>query len=99
MAERGKAKYAYLSSGSNNVVVQAPGTLYGVYGSLAAGGLVRIDDSHSFPQGSLNLNTAGGSNTILHTDETGNLFPGIGFNAGLVVAFTSNTTGITVAYE
>lgn len=99
MAERGKASYAYLSSGSNNVVLRQKGTLYGVYGSLATGGLLRIDDAHSFPQGVLNLNAAGGSNTVLHTDETGNLYPGIGLNAGLVVAFTSNTTGITVAYE
>ena len=99
MAERGKARYSYLSSGSNNVLKTASGTLYGVYGSLAAGGLLRVDDSHSFPQGVLNLNAAGGSNTILHTDETGNLYPGIGFDTGLVVAFTSNTTGITVAWE
>lgn len=99
MAERGKAKYAYLSSGSNNVVTRSPGTLYGVHGSLGTGGLVRIDDSHSFPQGGLQLNQSGGSNTILHSDETGSFYPGIGFNAGLVVAFTSNATGITVVYE
>ena len=97
MAERGKALYAYLSSGSNNVVKRAPGTLYGVY--TAGTGLVRFDDTHSFGQGVLNLNSAS-SNTIGYF-PSGDLGRGIGFNAGLVAAFStaSNTAGVTVEYE
>lgn len=97
MAERGKAKYAFLSSGSNNVVVTTPGTLYGIHGAITAGSFVRVDDAHSFPQGVLNLN-ASSSNTIGHL-AIGSLYPGIGFNAGLVVAFASNSGGLTVVYE
>lgn len=97
MAERGKTKYAFLSSGSNNVVKRGPGTLYGIHGTIASGGLVRVDDSHSFAQGVLNLN-ATSSNTI-GAFGTGSIEPGIAFDTGLVVAFSSNTTGLTVAYE
>ena len=97
MAERGLAKYAYLSSGSNNVVTRTPGTLYGVY--TGGTGHVRIDDAHSFPQGALNLN-ASTSNTI-GIFPSGTLGVGIGFNGGLVVAFASasNANGVTVVYE
>lgn len=89
--------YAYLSSGSNNVVVRRPGALYSINGSLLAGGTVRVDDAHSFPQGALNLN-ASTSNTVGYFAPPAR-FDGVGFNAGLVVAFTSNTNGVTVEYE
>lgn len=97
MTGRGKARYAYLASGSNNMVKQGAGTLYGLYGVLAAGGSIRVDDSHRFPQGVLNLN-ATSSNTIGYFG-TGPTAVGLGFDTGLVVAFTSNTSGITVEYE
>ena len=97
MAERGKALYAYLASGSNNVIKASAGTLYGVY--TAGTGLVRFDDTHSFAQGVLNLNSAS-SNTIGYF-PSGDLSRGIGFNTGLVAAFAtaSNTAGVTVEYE
>ena len=96
MAERGKHKYVYLSSGSNNVAVTGSGSLYGLHGVLAAGGTVRIDDAHSFNQGVLDIN-ATGSNTVGRFGI--GVTNGIGFNTGLVVAFTSNTAGVTVEYE
>lgn len=98
MAERGKSKYAYLASGSNNVVKTGPGTLYGIHGVLNSGGQVRIDDSHSFPQGVLNIN-ATSSNTIGLFSTTGSITPGIAFDTGLAVAFSSNTLGLTIQYE
>lgn len=97
MAERGKAKYGYLSSGSNNVVKTGTGTVYGFYGVLNTGGTIWAVDAHSFPQGVLDLNSTS-SNTI-GKFGTGPLNPGIGFDAGLVVAFSSNVSGITVEYE
>ncbi len=96
MAERGKARSTFLSSGSNNVVLRAPGTLYGVY--FAGTGAVRIDDSHSFAQGALDLNAT--SSNTLGRFANGAIVPGIGFNTGLVAAFaTSSNTGVTVVYE
>ena len=94
--ERGKHRYAFLSSGSNNVVKRGSGTLYGLHGVLGAGGTIRIHDAHSFGQGVLDLNSSS-SNTL------GNfgigLTDGIGLDTGLVVAYTSNTSGITIEYE
>lgn len=97
MAERGKARYAFLASGSNNVVATTPGTLYGIQGAITAGSFVRVDDSHRFPQGVLNLN-ATSSNTLGQL-PVGTYSPGIAFNTGLVVAFASNSGGLTVIYE
>ena len=96
MAARGVHRYAFLSSGSNNVVKADVATLYGLHGVLAAGGTIRVDDTHSFNQGVLDLN-ATGSNTIGRFGI--GLIDGIGLNSGLVVAFSSNTSGITVEYE
>jgi hypothetical protein len=96
MAARGAHSYVFLSSGSNNVVKRAPGSLYGLHGVLAAGGSIRIDDAHSFNQGVLDLNAVG-SNTMGRFGI--GLVDGIGFDSGLVVAFSSNTAGVTVEYE
>ena len=96
MAERGKHRYAFLSSGSNNVVKTGAGSLYGLHGVLAAGGTIRVDDAHSFNAGVLDLN-ATGSNTVGRFGI--GLTDGIGFNTGIVVAFSSNTAGMTVEYE
>ena len=97
MAERGKARYTYLSSGSNNVVQRTSGTLYGIYGSA---GVVRIDDTHALAQGAFNFN-ASASNTVGYFPANTDLGVGIGLNTGLVVTFTtaSNTAGITVLTE
>jgi len=98
MAERGKALYAYLSSGSNNVVARRPVTLYGIDGAITAGAFVRVDDSHSFPQGAFNLNSAT-SNTVGFFAVGTQFTPGIGLNSGMVVAFASNALGVTIEYE
>jgi hypothetical protein len=88
--------YAYISATSNTVVKTAPGTLYGVIGNFPAGTLVRVDDSHSFAQGVLNINAVS-SNTITTMGSQATDI-GIGFNTGLVVAVSSNAK-ITVVYE
>ena len=97
MAERGKLRYTYLSSGSNNVVATKASTLYGIYGSA---GVVRVDDTHALAQGAFNFN-ASASNTVGFFTAPVNLAPGIGLNTGMVVTFTtaSNTAGVTVVYE
>ena len=96
MTERGRHKYAFLSSGSNNVVKADVASLYGFHGVLPAGGTIRVDDAHSFNQGVLDINAVG-SNTVGRFGI--GITNGIGLNTGLVVAFSSNTSGITVEYE
>ena len=101
MSERGKALYSFLSSGSNNVVLTRPGTLYSIHTSGIGGGLVRLDDSHRFPQGVLNLHETAtlSSNTVGVFTGTVEFKEGIGLNTGLVVAYTSNTAGVLVEYQ
>jgi hypothetical protein len=60
-------------------------------------GVVRIDDAHSFGQGVLDIN-ASTSNTVGRF-VNGSLERGIGLNSGMVVAYSSNTAGLTVEYE
>lgn len=98
MAERGKSIYTYLANGSNNVVIRQPGTLYSVTGTLGSGGSVRIDDAHSFPQGVFNMHSSS-SNTVGFFTPPTTFGRGLGFNTGLVVAFSSNSLGVTVEYE
>ena len=96
MAERGKARYAFLSAGSNNVIATRPITLYSVHGT---GGVVRIDDAHRFPQGVLDLN-ASSSNTVGHFTPPTVFAEGLGLDTGLVAAFaTASNSGITIEWE
>lgn len=94
--ERGKHLYVAISTPSNQVVLQRPGTLYSVTGTFPAGATVRVDDAHSFNQGVLNIN-ASSSNTVGHFGGTTTGL-GIGLNTGLVVAVSSNAA-VTVEYE
>lgn len=93
---RQRHRYAAISATSNTVLLTAPGTLYGIVGTFPAGSVVRVDDSHRFPQGVLDIN-ARSSNTVGHfgSSTTG---LGIGLNTGLVVAVSSNAS-VTVEYE
>lgn len=95
MAERGKSSFAYLASGSNNVVSRTPGTLYSISGS---GGYVRVHDAHTFAQGVLDMNAAS-SNTVGVFSVPTTFGRGLGLNTGMVVAFSSNSLGVTVEYE
>ena len=96
MAERGKARYAFISATSNTVVATKPSTLYSITGTFPAGAAVRVDDSHTFAQGVLDIN-ATSSNTVGRFVQT-TFGRGLGLNTGLVVAVSSNAA-VTVEYE
>jgi len=98
MAERGKARYKFIALGSNTTVKSGAGTVYTVATSNPTGSAVRVDDSVSLGQAP-DLNT-GGTATIalLSGGSFFNLGPGIGFDAGLTVAASSNAR-VSVAYE
>ena len=102
--ERGKARYTYISTGSNTTVKSTPGTLYRVVGSHAAGGTVLVDDSAGGIGANPNFNSAAPTSTLigsfgtLATATVVDLGPGIGFNTGLTVAASSNAH-VTVVYE
>lgn len=97
MAERGKAKYKYISVPSNTVVSTAPGTLYSISGTFPAGAIVRVDDSHSFAQGVLDVN-AKSSNTVGAFSSATRFGIGIGLDTGLVVSVSSNAA-VTIEYQ
>lgn len=97
MAERGKSRYAYISNTSNTVVKAAFGTIYSITGTFPAGALVRVDDTHSFAAGVLDIN-AKSSNTVGAFSAATVFTNGIGLNTGLVVAVSSNAS-ITIEYE
>ena len=94
-------RYARVSAASNTVILQrtagqGPARLHGVVGTFPAGSVARIDDSHSFTEGVLNINAAG-SNTVGHFGaNVTNL--DIGINTGIVVAVSSNAQ-VTIVYE
>lgn len=103
MSERGKARYTFVSAGSNTTVKSGSGTLYRVAVSPANGTTVRIDDDLDLGA-TPNLNTTG-SGTIAYTGVFGSTAPGdidfgpgIGFNTGLTLAATSNAK-LTVVWE
>lgn len=97
MAERGKHKYAYVSAASNQVISTQSGSLYSITGTFPAGSLVRVDDTHSFAQGILNIN-ARSSNTVGAFSASTTFDGGLGINTGIVVAASSNAS-VTVEYE
>lgn len=95
--ERGKAKYSYISAGSNTTVKSSPGTLYRVLSSNPSGSVIRVEDGDigTTP----NFNAAGDTDTIaLQGGATLDFGPGIGFNTQLTIAATSNAR-LTVVYE
>ena len=97
MAERGKSRYAYISAPSNTVLSTRAGTLYSITGTFPAGSIVRVDDTHSFAQGVLDIN-AKSSNTVGAFSAATVFGQGLGLNTGLVVAVSSNAA-VTVEYE
>jgi len=98
MAERGKARYAFVALGSNTTVKSGPGTVYTIATTNPTGSNVRVEDSISLGQAP-DLNS-GGSATIglLGGGTFFNLGPGVGFNTGLTIAASSNAR-VSVVYE
>lgn len=96
MSERGKARYLYLSVGSNSTVKSGAGTLYAIASSNPAGGTIRIDDATDLGA-TPNMNTDG-SATVYRGTAANVVFGGLGFNAGLTIAASSNAS-VTVVYE
>lgn len=104
MAERGKAQSITLSAGSNQRIKAGSGTLYGLYGWVANGSSVKAENSLNLGA-TPDLNSVTSNTTLVFygpTSAAGTLAltftPGIGFDAGLVVAGTSNAR-ISVIYE
>ena len=93
----GRSLYKFISAPSNTVVKQGYGILHSITGTFPSGGTVRIDDSHSFGQGVLNIN-ASSSNTVGIFGGSTTFGQGLGLNTGLVVAVSSNAS-ITIEYE
>lgn len=103
MSERGKARYTFISAGSNTTVGTGARTLYRVHVSPANGTTVRIDDATDLGA-TPNLNATGAS-TIAATGVFANTAPGvidfgpgIGTNTGITLAATSNAK-LTVVWE
>ena len=94
--ERGKHRYHYVSAPSNTVVKAGPGSLYSITGTWPAGAMARVDDTHRFGQGVLDVN-ARSSNTI-GAFSANTVFVGLGFSTGLAVAVSSNAS-VTVEME
>lgn len=93
--ERGKAKYAFISAGSNTTVKSTAGTLYRVI-NATTGSVTRVEDGDIGQNP--NFNATGDTDTIALTGGTLDFGPGIGFNTQLTVAATSNAR-VTVVYE
>lgn len=93
----GRSVYKFISSPSNTVVKTGYGMLHSITGNFPSGTIVRVDDSHSFPQGVLDIN-ASSSNTVGKYGGTTTFGQGLGLNTGLVVAVSSNAA-ITIEYE
>lgn len=111
MSERGKARYSYVSAGSNSTIKSGAGTLYGILVSPANGATVyAVDADGTDPLGGIGAapNLTGelalASNIARHgvfantAPDYLDFNPGVGFNNGLVVAATSNAR-LTVVYE
>lgn len=101
MSERGKAKWALVSAGSNTTVKSGAGTVYKVVvvPTSATPG-VRIEGSADLGA-TPNLNSVGADTILTQIGLSGattyDFGPGVGFD-GLSVAATSNAR-ITVVYE
>ena len=103
MAERGKAHYTFISAGSNTTVGTGARTLYRVHVSPANGTTVRIDDATDLGAAP-NLNATGtatiASAGVFASTAPGiiDFGPGVGTNAGITLAATSNAK-LTVVWE
>jgi len=97
MSERGKAKYAYISAGSNTTVKSGYGTLYRVLSNNPTGSTIVLDDSVSLGQ-TPNFNSATAGTIGNLGGALLDYGPGVGFNTGLTVAASSNAR-LTVVYE
>lgn len=107
MAERGKARYTHVAAGSNTRIKAGAGTLYGLTYEAPDGAAFLLLDSldlgatpdlNASPTGTL-LRFSVGSNTGNRQWSGDQSYePGIGFNAGLVYAATSNARG-TIRWE
>lgn len=86
----------YISAPSNTVVKTGYGRLYSITGTFPSGSIVRVDDTHSFGQGVLNIN-ATSSNTIGKFNAN-TKFEGLGVNTGIVVAVSSNAD-VTIEFD
>jgi hypothetical protein len=94
---RGKAKYTYISAGSNTTVKSGPGSLYKILSSNPTGSTIVLDDSVSLGQApNFNSATAGTIGNI--GGALLDFEPGLGFNTGLTVAASSNAR-LLVVYE
>jgi len=103
MGERGKARYTFISAGSNTTVGTGARTLYRVHVSPANGTTVRIDDATDLGA-TPNLN-ATDTATIAATGVFANTAPGVidfgpgvGTNIGITLAATSNAK-LTVVWD
>ena len=97
MSERGKARYKFISAGSNTSVKDGYGTLYRILSSNPSGGTIRVDDAIDLGAAP-NLNATGSDTIVNHGAAELDFGPGIGFNTGLTVAASSNAK-LTIVYE
>lgn len=95
MSERGKARYTFISAGSNTSVGTGARTLYRIAGSQT-GAVVRVEDGDMGQ--SPNFNGAGDTDTVYIGTIPADFGPGIGFNSQLNVAATSNAR-LTIIWE
>jgi hypothetical protein len=91
------SRYAYISATSNTVVKTGPGKLYSINGTFPTDSVVRIDDTHRFAQGILDINAVS-SNTVTVVKGATNFTIGVGLDTGLVVAVSSNAK-VTLEYD
>jgi hypothetical protein len=96
MAERGKARYTFISTGSNTTVGTGARTLYRVLSSNPTGSIVRVEDGDlgTTP----NFNTFDTDTIHLGGGALLDFGPGIGVNTSITVAATSNAR-LTVVWE
>ena len=95
MAERGKARYTYISGGSNTSVGTGARTLYAVLGTQT-GATLRVEDGDMGQ--SPNFNGTGDTDTVYIGPIPVDFGPGVGFNSQINVAATSNAK-LTVVWE
>ena len=95
MSERGKARYTYVSAGSNTTIKTGPGTVYRVINGTT-GAVTRVEDGDLGQNP--NFNAGGDTDTIAISGGTIDFGPGVGFNTQLTIAATSNSR-VTVVWQ
>jgi hypothetical protein len=97
VSERGKARYTFISAGSNTSVATGARTLYRVLSSNPAGSTIRVEDGDIGQ--SPNWNGTGDTDTIyLGGGALLDFGPGVGVNSQINVAATSNAR-LTIVWE